>query len=150
MEDLESQNTQRPRLWNPNAAALWSLLFSPAFGAILHAMNWRELGKPAEAKANMAWAYASFVFLFLNLASVFFESRILDMLFKFGALAMLIAWYLTQGRKHVAYVNENFQEFERKGWGKPLLIALGAFLGYLIAIFAFSFAYFLLFSSAEV
>ena len=26
-----------PPLWNPNAAGFWSLLFSPAFGAFLHA-----------------------------------------------------------------------------------------------------------------
>ena len=28
-----------PALWNPNAAANWSLLFSPAFGAWLHMKN---------------------------------------------------------------------------------------------------------------
>ena len=32
-----------PALWNPNAAASWSLLFSPAFGAFLHMKNWQAL-----------------------------------------------------------------------------------------------------------
>ena len=27
-------------LWNPNTAANWSFLFSPLFGAYLHALNW--------------------------------------------------------------------------------------------------------------
>lgn len=32
-------------LWNPNAAANWSLLFTPLFGAYLHMLNWRSLGE---------------------------------------------------------------------------------------------------------
>ena len=43
-----------PPLWNPNAAANWSLLLSPAFGAFLHMKNWEELGEPAKAAASKA------------------------------------------------------------------------------------------------
>ena len=38
-----------PPLWNPNAAANWSLLFSPAFGAFVHMKNWQALGEPEKA-----------------------------------------------------------------------------------------------------
>src|SRR5262249_50236839 len=44
-----------PKLWNPGAAAIWSLLFGPAFGAWLHAVNWGVLGKPWRATANAIW-----------------------------------------------------------------------------------------------
>ena len=35
----------RPPLWNPGAAASWSLLLSPVFGAILHMKNWQAMGE---------------------------------------------------------------------------------------------------------
>ena len=49
------------RLWNPNAAALWSVLLSPAFGAFLHAQNWRTLGDRQRARANMVWFFVVIV-----------------------------------------------------------------------------------------
>ena len=61
----------RPHLWNPNSAALWSLAFTPAFGAYLHAVNWRILGEPKRAMANLAWVWAAFAFLAINLALLF-------------------------------------------------------------------------------
>jgi hypothetical protein len=48
-----------PALWNPNAAASWSVLFSPAFGAFLHMKNWQALGEPAKASAAKIWAIAT-------------------------------------------------------------------------------------------
>ena len=44
-----------PPLWNPNAAANWSLLFSPAFGAFLHMKNWQALGQPIKATSAKVW-----------------------------------------------------------------------------------------------
>ena len=55
--------SQSPALWNPNAAACWSLLFSPAFGAYLHARNAEALGRAEEAKANRVWFYLSIAYL---------------------------------------------------------------------------------------
>jgi len=42
-------------LWNPTAAALWSLLFSPALGAWLVMRNWQRLGKPDKARQALCW-----------------------------------------------------------------------------------------------
>jgi curved DNA-binding protein CbpA len=44
-------------LWNPNAAANWSLLFPPVFGAWLHAKNSSALGDESEAKHSTYWVY---------------------------------------------------------------------------------------------
>ena len=44
-------------IWNPSAAASWSLPFSPIFGAYLHMLNWRALGdeqKAATARTSSA------------------------------------------------------------------------------------------------
>jgi hypothetical protein len=44
-----------PALWNPGAAASWSLLFTPAFGAFLHMKNWEVLGESDKAAAAKTW-----------------------------------------------------------------------------------------------
>ena len=40
---------QRAALWNPDAAACWSMLFTPLFGTILVIRNWEALGEPKRA-----------------------------------------------------------------------------------------------------
>src|ERR1051325_2512370 len=52
----------KPSLWNPSVASAWSLLLTPIFGAVLHALNWRELRHQNRQLGNIAWAvlYASF------------------------------------------------------------------------------------------
>ena len=47
-----------PALWNPFAARAWTVLFSPIFGAFLHAQNWKALGESGRAKRSMIWVYA--------------------------------------------------------------------------------------------
>ena len=45
--------TSSIRLWNPNVASCLSLFFTPAFGAWLHAVNWRSLGENDKARQSM-------------------------------------------------------------------------------------------------
>ncbi|MGB0769032.1 MAG: hypothetical protein ACPGYV_15145, partial [Phycisphaeraceae bacterium] len=45
------------RLYSPNAAANWSLLFTPIFGAYLHAKNWRAIGDADRADTNIKWMW---------------------------------------------------------------------------------------------
>jgi predicted RNA-binding Zn-ribbon protein involved in translation (DUF1610 family) len=50
--------TSTPIHWNPLTAARWSFwLFSPAFGAFLHAKNAESMGRAEEAKANWQCFY---------------------------------------------------------------------------------------------
>ena len=49
-----------PPLWNPNAAAMWSLLFSPVFGALVHMKNWQAMGEPEKAAASKRLTDAGF------------------------------------------------------------------------------------------
>jgi hypothetical protein len=60
-----------PALWNPKAAAYWSLLLSPAFGAFLHARNADAMGRMDEAKANRRWFYVLIAYLGLAFVTIF-------------------------------------------------------------------------------
>jgi hypothetical protein len=121
-----------PTLWNPNAAACWSLLFSPAFGAFLHARNAESLGRTDEAKANRVWFYISLAYLGFVLVSIFVPV-IPNIFFNVAAIVLLLRWYFSLGKKHIQYVKETWQNrYQRKPWAKPLLVGLGCFLGYLI------------------
>ena len=120
-----------PSLWNPNAAACWSLLFSPAFGAFLHARNAESLGRLDEAKANWVWFYISLGYLGFVLASIFVPV-IPNILFDGVAIGILLGWYFSLGKKQIQYVKETCQSrYQRKPWAKPLLVGFGCMLGYL-------------------
>ena len=124
-----------PRLWNPNAAACWSLIFSPAFGAFLHARNAESLGRTDEAKANRVWFYASLAYLGIVLVSIFVPA-IPDAVFRGAAIGILVGWYVSLGKKQIKYVKDTFQDgYQRKPWTKPLLIAFGGLVGFFIVLF---------------
>jgi len=130
-----------PTLWNPKAAAVWCLLFSPAFGAYLHARNAETLGRPEEAKANRMWFFISLAYFGVILISVFFPA-IPDQVFRLGALGLLFGWHFSVGRKQIEFVRENYQDqYQRKPWAKPLLIAFGcvvALMGVIIGLTMFT------------
>jgi hypothetical protein len=124
-----------PRLWNPNAAACWSLLFSPAFGAFLHARNADNLGRIDEAKANRVWFYVSLAYLGFVLVSMFIPV-IPDAVFRGAAIGILLGWYFSLGKKQAQYVKDTFQDrYQRKPWPKPLLIAFGCLVGFFAVTF---------------
>src|SRR5689334_11037068 len=88
-----------PTLWNPRAAAAWSLMFSPTFGAILHMLNWRALGDEARARVSRNWAIGVLaVNLAMGVASVFApDGGGFDRLSRFFGLAVLLVWYAQNG-----------------------------------------------------
>jgi len=134
--DIETR-ADSPLLWNPNAAANWSLLFSPAFGAFLHMKNWEALGEPAKAAAAKAWAIAAVsILIALPLLVVLAPGmRVLQSLSSLLGIVLLISWYASSGRPQVRYVKERFgNSYPRRGWSAPLLIALAASFGYFIIV----------------
>jgi hypothetical protein len=124
-------------LWNPNAAANWNLLLTPAFGAYLHAINWRTLGKPERATANMAWVLVTAVFLAINVGTLFVpESKAVEGVMRFAGLGLLLGWYFTQGRSQARYVKESHGDgYVKKGWGLPLLVGVAGVGAYIAVIF---------------
>jgi len=127
-----------PPLWNPNAAASWSLLFSPIFGSYLHMRNWQALGESDKAAKSRYWFISSILLMIiLTIVSVLMpESTGLYALARTGGFILLIAWYYGMGKSQQQFVVERFgHDYPRRGWAKPLLIALGIFCALMFAIF---------------
>jgi hypothetical protein len=129
-----------PSLWNANAAAGWSLLFSPAFGAFVHMKNWQALGEPTKASAAKTWGISSLVALgVVSVASALLpDSKAIDGLSRIAMLALLLSWYYTSGRPQAALIKARFGDrYPRRGWAKPLLLALAAlavFIAVMVAV----------------
>ena len=131
-----TQHEVAPTLWNPNAAANWSLLLSPAFGAFLHMKNWQALGEPAKAASAKVWAILSLVVLIggSTVSALLPNIRAADGLSRILLFCLLITWYFVSARAQARYVQERFgKSYPRKGWGKPLLVALLVFAGFVAA-----------------
>ena len=126
-DNTDTLTTPYPEMWNPHAAVHWSLLFSPIFGAWLHAKNWRELNQPEKATLSMIWVYIGFAFLVVN---IFLP----DYVGPVPALILILAWYFLSGRKQINYVKENNITYEKKLWRKPILIGVAGFVIYFIVI----------------
>ncbi len=88
-----------PALWNPNAAANWSLLFTPIFGAYLHMKNWEALDDAAKATSARRWTIASALVELAGLLTMAIApGATLTALVQWGTLPMLLAWYFASAR----------------------------------------------------
>lgn len=116
------------QLWNPNAAASWSLLFTPVFGAWLHAKNWNELNKTEKAKKSMWWVYIDIVFL---LVLPFLPDEVGGL----PGILFILAWYFTSAKSQVKYIREHGIEYQKKSWLKPILAGITGLLVY-VGIFS--------------
>ncbi len=134
-------DASRPFLWNPDVAALLSIPFSPIFGAVIHALNWRRLGFPRRATA--AWLWAGLILLAFLGVGIYGEvarigSSSLDGYFKLTQFSMLILWYFGTARAQGKFiVDQLHREYVRESWVNPLLAALvvlGACYGILGAL----------------
>ena len=135
--DFTSATDQAPPLWNPNAAASWSLVFSPIFGAYLHMKNWQALGQAEKAAKSKNWVIGLTVFFLFAITLPLFAngSGASELLGRFGGFVLLIAWYYGIGKSQSGYVLAKFgKNYKRRGWSVPLLIALGLFVGLIVAV----------------
>jgi hypothetical protein len=123
-------------LWDPNTAALWSLLFgcSPVFGAIIVAANWKTLGDASRARQNWfcVWlALALHVTGFVLLLSQVSVECVIVALLNGGFLAV---WYVFFCRKQVAHMRREVRGlFIRKPWIQPLVFGFVCLIGYLVS-----------------
>jgi hypothetical protein len=122
-----------PALWNPGAAASWSVLLSPAFGAFLHMKNWEALGEPGKAAASKKWAVIYLVTIVgLFVVGAFLpRNNAIPALIRLSGFVLLLSWYFASGKPQLEFVKSRYgQQYPRKGWAQPLLIALGAIFGF--------------------
>ena len=132
---VKSQDSESA-IWNPNATANWSLIFSPAFGSYLQMLNWRALGEPEKAASSQNWFYVSLGMLaiYVLMGVLMDDSKAADGVARGLGFLFLIVWYFAAGRAQSKYVKEKFgSSYARKPWGKALLIGVAAFVGFFIA-----------------
>jgi hypothetical protein len=124
-----------PSLWNPNAAAGWSLLFTSAFGAFLHARNADAMGRHSEAKANRLWFYVTIAYYGCTLILIPFAPSYFSLFLRLTRIGLLLGWYFDVGKDQIVYVNETWGNgYERKSWTKPLITALCCLVGTFIVL----------------
>jgi hypothetical protein len=136
--DQLASGENAPALWNPNAAASWSLIFTPIFGAYLHMRNWEALGQPEKAARSKNWMIGSIVcaLLFVTVPLFLPESKGVDALGRAFGFALLITWYYAIGKSQQAFVLGKFgKAYPRRGWSKPLLAAVGALIALFVVVF---------------
>jgi hypothetical protein len=123
-------------LWNPNAVANWSLLFTPIFGAWLTYLNWQGLGEAAYAKKSKYWLIASIALLFpLGVLINVTNNIMLGISAIGGYIALLLSWFYIENRKQNRCLNERFgKDYPKKHWLKPLVIAILASVIWQLAI----------------
>jgi hypothetical protein len=98
--------------------------------------NWHALGELEREATAKGWFIAGLLMLVLYvvLALVLADSKFADVATRGSGLAFLFVWYFAAARGQAKYVRNKFgNAYPRKGWGKPLLIAVVALVGYILA-----------------
>lgn len=148
--DFDAYQGKELRFWNPMAAALWSLLFSPIFGALLLQTNWEHLGRKEENRWTWLIAIACVAAMAIGIVSLFFEtSSQMDQVI--SGLSRMIGIVGTAGcfsiaRRQKALLSERYPNgYPKKSWGKPLAVGSG-----LIGLFVFSYIAYAVFSPPDM
>lgn len=134
-ENEASAATDKTSIWNPNAAANWSLVFTPAFGSYIHMRNWASLGHVQKAAAAKRWFYASLALLgvYLILSFVVDDEKKAEVFARGLGFIFLLVWYFSAGRAQAKYVKATFgSSYLHKPWGKTLLVAVAAVIAYVL------------------
>lgn len=128
MSRLKEQT--EPRIWGSNAAASWSVLFTPVFGAFLQARNWRSLGEMEKEKSALAWVYGGLAFLlalpFLGHGILLENPRFQGNPWTSLSFGFLLVWYFASGKSQAKYVKECYGEaLPRNSWWIPIVAGIG-------------------------
>jgi len=116
------------KLWNPNLAGIWSFIFSMLFGSYIVSLNWKTLGDEKKAKKAKIWFWAGLI-LFIIAPLLVPNPPALGFI-------MLIIWYFASQKPQTKYIKETLNnDYEKKSWFKPVIIAILAIIAYVILMF---------------
>ena len=110
-------------LYNPKTAALWSLLFTPVFGAFVTKSNWKNLGQEQLEKRSKTWLIALTAIYIISI--LFLNEGICSSLY----LLTLVAWYFIECRPQIQYLTENKIDYQKKNWKSLAPKAAGILIG---------------------
>jgi hypothetical protein len=131
--DTSASDESACALWNPSAAARWSLVFSPTFGALIHMLNWQALGQPERAASARKWVYASLVLLMLQIVTRALNARFgtEPLLVHPVGLAFFLIWYFGAARQQALLVRARYgARYQHKSWNSVLFGAVMAGAAY--------------------
>lgn len=122
-------------IWNPAAAACWSIVFTPAFGAYLVMRNWQVLGEDARAlAARRVWMF-SLGLLALQLLASALNNRLNSQsnLMHWIGIGWLLFWSLTAALPQALTVRARLgPAYPRRPWDAAMLAAVIAGTGYVV------------------
>lgn len=128
---LRGSSPAVPKLWNPETAATLSVLLSPIFGAWLHARNWKELGRLDNEKKSMRWFYA---YCIIGIICLFSPKDIIRSSFWWNLL-LVFPWYFSSAKPQVRFIKENFNNYEKRPFGKPVFLCFAFGAVYFVAAY---------------
>jgi hypothetical protein len=129
--DVHPTSAEEPAcaLWNPSAAARWSLVFTPAFGSFIHMLNWQALGQPEQAASARKWFYASLCLLMLQVFTRALNARLGSepLLVHPAGMLFFLVWYFGAARQQTLLVRARYgARYRRRAWDNALLGAVMA------------------------
>ncbi len=124
-----------PALWNPNAAASWSLLLTPMFGAFLHMKNWQAMGETQRAATSKKWIIGTVVvyLLIAVMGALAPDGKAADGIGRAVGFAVLLSWYFTSAKAQAKFVKERFGDaYPRRPWIKALLLGVAGIIAFIV------------------
>ena len=113
------------KIWNPNVAACLSIIFTPIFGAWIHAKNWEVLKKEQERRWSMLFVYCLII---VTIFIVYYQLFIGDVKSSPLSIGTLLTWYFILGKSQLSHIKDNNINYEKKSWIKPLLCGVGGYI----------------------
>ncbi len=113
------KETEHVELYNPNAAANWSVLLSPVFGSYALMKNWQILGNESAAKRSKIWMIVLVVLIVIL--------SFLDVPAYGSALILLVVWLFCEQKPQVKYIKAHCPAYQKKKWGKTVWIGIGVY-----------------------
>ena len=121
---MDSKNVTL-KIWNPNVAACLSIIFTPIFGAWIHAKNWEVLKKEQERRWSMLFVYC---LISVTIFVVYYQLFIGDVKSSPLSIGTLLTWYFILGKSQLSHIKDNNINYEKKSWIKPLLCGVGGYI----------------------
>ena len=113
------------KIWNPNVAACLSIIFTPIFGAWIHAKNWEVLKKEQERRWSMLFVYC---LISVTIFVVYYQLFIGDVKSSPLSIGTLLTWYFILGKSQLSHIKDNDINYEKRSWIKPLLCGVGGYI----------------------